>query len=168
MDTAFAAWLVRNVAAHETVLKKYLAARGLQSADTADLCHDVYVRILESVRKPPVCAKALALSIARNLAIDQHRSARNQRLQLIGDPHALDRPDELDPLRRAIAAETLETLCAAIEDLPARRKQVFIMRRMENRSLKEIACALGITVKAVEQSVTLALHALRARVDGPD
>lgn len=162
---SFGGWFVRNIVVHETVLKRFLAGAGLGPADAADLCHDVYVRILESRREPPDCAKALALTIARNLMVDQHRSARSRCLLLVGDTQALDAPDELDPLRRAMSIESLDTLLAAIQVLPARRRQVFLLRRVENRSLKEIAASLGITIKAVEQSLTLALRELRSQVE---
>lgn len=47
--------------------------------------------------------------------------------------------------------------------LPERCRQVFQLSRMESFTNKEIAEQLGITVKAVESQITIALRKLRAR-----
>ncbi|WP_316838310.1 RNA polymerase sigma-70 factor [Pedobacter nutrimenti] len=51
-----------------------------------------------------------------------------------------------------------------ISSLPERCRQVFILSRKELLSNKEIAERLGITVKAVESQMTIALKQLRAKM----
>lgn len=51
-----------------------------------------------------------------------------------------------------------------ISDLPARCRQVFILSRKELLSNKEIAKYMGITVKAVESQITIALKLLRVKM----
>ncbi|PTT01409.1 RNA polymerase sigma-70 factor [Pedobacter sp. HMWF019] len=51
-----------------------------------------------------------------------------------------------------------------ISALPERCRQVFILSRKELLSNKEIAERLGITVKAVESQMTIALKQLRAKM----
>jgi RNA polymerase sigma-70 factor (ECF subfamily) len=51
-----------------------------------------------------------------------------------------------------------------ISDLPARCRQVFILSRKELLSNKEIARYMGITVKAVESQITIALKLLRVKM----
>lgn len=59
----------------------------------------------------------------------------------------------------------LRDLSEAIEKgvslLPKKTQQVFILSRMENRSVKDIARALNISEKAVEYHVTQSLKAMR-------
>ena len=56
----------------------------------------------------------------------------------------------------------LETLIQkAINDLPEKCRQVFVMSRFDGKMNKEIACELNISVKAVEANMTRALKALR-------
>ena len=45
--------------------------------------------------------------------------------------------------------------------MPLQSKRVFMMRRFEQKSGKEIAEALGITVKGVDYHIAKALKALR-------
>lgn len=56
----------------------------------------------------------------------------------------------LDPLDTLIAAESKEILDAAIEDLPAGHRAVFILRDVEKLSTEDTARVLGITVPAVK------------------
>ena len=59
----------------------------------------------------------------------------------------------------------LRDLSEAIEKgvsmLPKKTQQVFILSRMENRSIKDIARALNLSEKAVEYHVTQSLKAMR-------
>ena len=50
---------------------------------------------------------------------------------------------------------------AAVEQLPAKCKEVFLLSRMDNLSNKQIAGKLNISIKAVEKHITKALNHLR-------
>jgi len=53
-------------------------------------------------------------------------------------------------------------LYKAIDSLPGRTREVFIMNRIHERTYKEIAEKLSITVKSVEFELTKAMRLLRA------
>jgi RNA polymerase sigma-70 factor (ECF subfamily) len=62
--------------------------------------------------------------------------------------------------------EELETLLRkAVDELPARCREIFIRSRFENLSHKEIALQLGISTKTVETQISKALQFLRDRVE---
>ncbi len=48
-----------------------------------------------------------------------------------------------------------------LSQLPARRKQIFLMSREDNLTYKQIAAKLGISSKTVEAQIRLALHQIR-------
>jgi RNA polymerase sigma-70 factor, ECF subfamily len=54
-----------------------------------------------------------------------------------------------------------QTLYAAIDTLPEKCRVVFSLSRFENRSHKEIAEMLGISVKTIENQITKAMKILR-------
>ena len=56
----------------------------------------------------------------------------------------------LDPLDSLIAAESRQILDAAVTDLPAGHRAVFILRDVEKLSTEDTARVLGITVPAVK------------------
>lgn len=155
-------WLRHEIVSHDTLLKRYLRRCGLQPQDAEDICQQTYLRILETAdRDPPRSAKALFFHIARNLVIDLRRSARHRWLKLTGNLEDLDRATALDPERHMIASEELESFVAAVEGLPPRRREAFLLRRVENVNLQAIARSMHITVPAVEQHLALALRSLR-------
>lgn len=59
----------------------------------------------------------------------------------------------LDPLEKLIAAESKQILDAAIADLPAGHRAVFVLRDIEKLSTEEAARVLGITVPAVKSKL---------------
>jgi RNA polymerase sigma-70 factor (ECF subfamily) len=60
-------------------------------------------------------------------------------------------------------AETFinEDICRAIEDLPPRARQIFLLNREEGLTYKEIAAYLNISVKTVESQMSRVLKLLR-------
>uniref|UniRef100_UPI0032174CFE RNA polymerase sigma-70 factor n=1 Tax=uncultured Draconibacterium sp. TaxID=1573823 RepID=UPI0032174CFE len=52
----------------------------------------------------------------------------------------------------------------AVEELPEKRKQIYILSRELGLTHKEIASRLGISVKTVENQITLALKHLKTRL----
>ncbi|WP_320111242.1 RNA polymerase sigma-70 factor [Draconibacterium orientale] len=63
--------------------------------------------------------------------------------------------DDRDDYQRLI--DKLEEL---IGEMPEKRRQVFIKKKLEEKSLKEIACELNITSKTVEYHITEAMKFL--------
>mgnify|MGYP000495316118 CR=1 FL=1 len=55
----------------------------------------------------------------------------------------------------------------AINDLPRKRKTVFIMKRIEKRSVKDISRELSISPKTVENHITNSIRDLRNKI-GPN
>lgn len=60
--------------------------------------------------------------------------------------------------------EFLKKLKGAIADLPDKQREVFLLNRIDKKKYKEIAEMLGISVKAVEKRMSLALKSLRAEI----
>ena len=57
--------------------------------------------------------------------------------------------------------ELEQMLYSLIDEMPAKRKQVFELRKLEGKSLKEIASELNVTSKTVEYHITEAMKFLR-------
>ncbi|MDD4192793.1 MAG: RNA polymerase sigma-70 factor [Mangrovibacterium sp.] len=58
--------------------------------------------------------------------------------------------------------EFRSVLNAAVEDLPPKCKEIFLMGKVKNLSHREIAERLNISAKTVENQITIALKKLRA------
>src|SRR2546428_834584 len=93
-----------------------------------------------------------------------------------GPPRSPDLPDDSDLAGSSVPAadQTIETadlvarLEQALDQLPERRRQVFLLRWKEGKSYHEIARLLGVSPKTVENQMTHALRALRRLLGAPD
>ena len=68
--------------------------------------------------------------------------------------------DEVSPERSAGAAEEVRALARAFDNLPPRCREVVWMRRVEQKSQKEVAACLGIGEAMVEKHVAKAMRRL--------
>ncbi|HSN69620.1 MAG TPA: sigma-70 family RNA polymerase sigma factor [Thermoanaerobaculia bacterium] len=81
-----------------------------------------------------------------------------------GLPHPVDgRPDGE---REAIAAELGAAIERSVESLSAQQKMVFRMKHYEDRSLEEIAVALGLKAGTVRAHLFRAIHKIRKDLGG--
>ncbi|MCB0636905.1 MAG: RNA polymerase sigma-70 factor [Lewinella sp.] len=92
---------------------------------------------------------------------------RDQRLPVADEsqlPTQLAHPQA--GVAQQLEAEELRVhLHEAIDQLPERCRQVFVLSRFEDLTNKEIADQLAISVKTVENQMTKALRLLRAAID---
>lgn len=95
--------------------------------------------------------------IARTILIDELRKEAVKRKyiarQETGMPVTL--PNEMD------AKELQQRIDQVINILPAQRKKIFMMSRYEQRTYKEIADILSLSVKTVEAQMSKALQQLK-------
>lgn len=149
---------------------RYLARVWPDRSEIEDICHDAYVRILESAnRLQPFAAKSLLISIARNLMVDRVRRKRVVSIGLTEDPDSLNvLVDDVTPERRVSIHQQMTRATAAINRLPTRCQAVFWMRRIENLSQKEIALELGISEGTVEKHVGRAARLLTDMLGAPE
>ena len=66
-----------------------------------------------------------------------------------------------NPLENILAAEQEELLMQAIDRLPEKCRQIFLLSRMEKLSNQAIADQLELSIKTVEAQISIALKRLR-------
>lgn len=85
------------------------------------------------------------------------------------DGNALERfPGEAHemPDRQASGAQTLSAIERAVQKLPLRQQQVFLLRAWEEMDVAETAAVLGITAGSVKTHYSRAVHTLRTLLEG--
>jgi RNA polymerase sigma factor (sigma-70 family) len=105
------------------------------------------------------------LRIALNAATDR-REAENRRLsraEVQAVIHMAD--DALDPERIAHARAELAVLKRALEELSPRRREIFILARVEEVAHDKIAQRFGISPRMVEKELRRALDHCSERLD---
>lgn len=129
-----------------------------------ELVQDVFVKIWEERESldPSKSIKSLLYRIGRNLAIDflRHRKIVNEwKLEKKALQKYSTNPMLLD--EKLSKKMVLQDVKAAIEDLPERRRLIFVLSRYNHLTYKEIACLLDISVNTVETQISRALKKLR-------
>lgn len=127
--------------------------------DEADLAQDACLRLVETSRREAVAAPAhLLFRIARNLVIDRMRSrARTARLFQAAEIQDQYRCPAPDPERVLLASERLRRALRAIEAMPDRRREAFLLHRIDGLSYSQIARRMGVGIKAVEKHISSAM-----------
>lgn len=162
-------WFTQDVHAHDSSLKAYLRGSFPTVRDLEDVVQESYLRIWKARAEQPIlCARALLFRIARNLALNLLDRERASPVVAVKDLDSLTQVgDELTGAAAAARREELLLLAQAIDSLPARCREIVILRRIKNVPQKEIAARLGIAEATVEiqvvRGVKRCAHYLRRR-----
>lgn len=138
----------------------------VQSPEVAeDLVHDVFCDIWDrrDDLTPPGTVKAYLFRAVRNKALNWLKAQRVRKEWKTEKKH--EDVKSFESTSAAAECEDLkEALRQAIEELPERRRLVYRMVRNRNMSYAEVAAALDITRKTVENQMGRALKHLRERL----
>lgn len=147
-------------------------------AEAEDLTQEVFVRILKSAPTEQVQAPdAFVFTVAANLLRDRLRvriaKRADRHVSLDIDP-AQDAPAEpLNIVDETVSAERvlmdrqrLRAVLEALEELPPRTRDIFVLARLEKLKHAQIASRMGVSVSAVEKNLVRAVAHL-ARRFGP-
>ena len=148
-------WFTEEVQPHETSLRSYLKGSFPTMRDVDDVVQESYLRAWKARARQPIrCARAFLFRVARNVAINLLNRERVSPIDSVKDLESLPVVDGgLNAAASACAREELLLLAHAIDALPARCREIVILRRINNVSQKEIAARLGIAEATVEVQV---------------
>lgn len=150
---------------HNRVLVRLLQARLGSEQEAQDVAQDAYVRMLQVDRTGAVDhTTAYLFRVARNISTDRLRSllmARRAALLETFEEH----DTTSDPERRAIAAEQVARVDAALAELPEPCRDALLMFRCEELSQQSIASQLGVSERMVRSYVVRASMHCRLRME---
>lgn len=138
-----------------------LAARKVGQGAGDDVVQDTFTRLLDKAIEHIVLTPAYVSRCVRNAAIDQLRSdrRRNRLPDLITEEQYA--PPVPTPQQIVVASDGIRQIDQAINSLPERTRQIFILNRMHDCTYDEIAVVMGISYSTVEREIAKALLACR-------
>ena len=155
-------WFVEEVLPLEPMLMRLLRRNWHDSGEVADLRQEAYVRIYEAARRErPAPVKPFLIMIVRNLMIDRMRRKSVVSIRTMAEVDWLNvSEDGPSPEDRVSARQELQRMQAALDQLPARCREVIILRRVYGFSQREVAIKMGIKEETVENQVMKGMRIL--------
>lgn len=133
--------------------------------DAEDATHDVLTMALEGkITTTLVHPRGFLHRCVRNRLTDQHRRAQILDTLPLHSLHETDQPTMEDPDAHIRNSQLIDSLTAALAELPLKCRQVFIWQKIEGYSQEEIAQRLDISVNMVQKYMIRALRHLRDRL----
>ncbi len=153
---------------HHGALVKFLRRRLSIADDAEDVAQETYIRMMRYEGSSELRApSAMLFRIAVNVANDHGRAALARRANYHTDVQDIELVSELPSAEREVlASQNLDLLLEAIEELPPKCKQVFLLSRASEMTYPEIARHCGISVKMVEKQISRAIAVCMAKVGG--
>jgi RNA polymerase sigma-70 factor (ECF subfamily) len=155
-------WFAREVLPLEAALMQFLQHNWRNKSDIADLRQDIYVQVYESALKGlPESPRAFVFTVARHLLIRRMRREQIVPFEAVSDFDALGAAIETPgPENSVIARDELRRLQGAVDRLPPRAREAFVMQQVEGLSRREIASRMGVSEKTVKTHLRDAGRAL--------
>ncbi len=140
----------------------YLFYLSGDAALSEDLTQDVFLQLWDKRRKVKEdTLRPYLFTIARNCFL---KNIRRQNYDLKFRSSMFERTDTRSPEYLLEMKEFDRKLQESLAGLPERCRVVFLMNRMDGLSYRDIAGALGVSVKAVEKQMSKALSILREKL----
>jgi RNA polymerase sigma factor (sigma-70 family) len=163
------------VARERKRLGSFIRRRVPDPGDAEDILQDVFRELVETFRmaRPVEQLGAWLFQIARNRIIDRFRRKSTAPTRIAAE-HADDDDvaalAEMLPSPRAGPAAQyarrllVEELDAALEELPAEQREVFVAHELEGRSFRELAEQTGLNINTLLSRKRYAVQQLRDRL----
>jgi RNA polymerase sigma factor (sigma-70 family) len=156
-------------------LRNFIRTRVPDEADVEDLLQEVFFELVEAYRllKPIDYVTGWLFRVARNRITDLFRKKKPETfadLAVENEEGELLRIDDLlisgDDGPEALYMRTLlfDELQAALSELPAEQRAVFIAHELEGRSFKELAAESGVNLNTLLARKRYAVRHLRERL----
>ena len=140
-------------------LSRYFGKRAYQQADVEDLVQEVLVRLAvrgdgSDIEQPEAYLMRTATNVWRDFLRKKRTHAQDFHEEFLEERH----PNaEVGPDHVLAGMESVEVILAALNELPERTRQIFLLCRVEGLRQKRVANRLGISVSAVEKHMIKAI-----------
>ena len=144
-------------------LWKYIYYRCGDTEQANDLVQEAFIKLWQNCATIPVAkARPFLYTVINNMFLNEiahkkvvlrHKQGKPQDVNIQSPEYLMEERQFRDKLSRAIA------------DLPDIQRTPFLLSRIEQKKYSEIAEILGISVKAVEKRMSLALRTLREKIE---
>ena len=144
-------------------LRNFLLYKGSEVEQANDIVQDSFIKLWENCKKVlPEKAKSYLYTMAYN-AFKNEMAHFKVKLKYVESSNTSSANIET-PEFQMEEQEFRKKLNDAIEKMPPKQREVFLMNRIENIKYREMADLLGVSVKAIEKRMGKALKHIKAHI----
>ena len=150
---------------HNAALLRFIAAKVGSEHEAREIAQDAYVHLLQ-LHHPETISflRAFLFKTAANLAVDRLR-ARGRRAHITSMANLDFAVFELTPERQAVGLQAMAAIEAAVSELPPKCRQAFLLHRVHDVAIDDIATRMGLGVCMVRRYIARGLEHVRERLD---
>ncbi len=147
---------------HSETLRNFIYYKCGDLDQAEDIVQEAFIKLWNNCAKVIFeKAKSYLYTVAKNTFLNQ---VAHKKVVLQHQVHLVsDRTNET-PEFLLEEQEFMEKLKRVIADLPEKQREVFLLSRIDKKKYSEISELLGLSVKAVEKRMSLALVTLRKKI----
>jgi RNA polymerase sigma factor (sigma-70 family) len=157
-------------------LRSFIGRRVSDPGDVDDILQDVFFELVAASRllQPIEQVGAWLFRVARNRIVDRFRRKSVEPTKIEGSSAIVDEDEpsleellpspDAGPEARYARRLLLEELDAALEELPAAQREVFVAHELEGRSFRELASETGLSINTLLARKRYAVLHLRDRL----
>ena len=128
-----------------------------------DIVQESYMKAIALQNSQEIINKrALLYKIAKNLMIDKARKNFNLQ-EVLYEEHAYT-AKTVEPEEVLLEQDRQKTLMRALQTLPQKRKEAFVLHVLEGYSRDEVSQMMGISIDAVEKHLSRASIELKEKI----
>ena len=151
---------------HYNVLFAYALRFIKDREDAKEIVNDSFLKLWENrkqIKQSVSSLKPYLFQIVHNKSINYLKKHANQETIPVADFMFLEEKLEMT-LSQIDYAELNKLITKAIDKLPPKRKEIFMLSRFSELKYTEIAAELGISLKTIENQISRALTFLRSEL----
>ncbi|MBO0321771.1 sigma-70 family RNA polymerase sigma factor [Muricauda sp. CAU 1633] len=150
--------------AHSKTVFNYIYYKFGNEEKANDAVQEAFVKLWENCAKvSPEKAKSFVYTVANNLYLNVIKA---EKVRLKYAKSVDDQSSNLSPEFLMEEQEYKKKLDNALGALPENQRTTFLLNRIDGKKYAEIAEMEGVSVKAIEKRMHLALKSLREQIDG--
>lgn len=157
------AWFKATILPHEAALRRHVRRMATTPhIDVDDVVSETLSRAYFTEDFPRIDhGRAFLFTIARNLMTDLARHRAVVPFELMANLESFEPSDPgPSPENTAVARDELRRLQQVVDSLPTQCRQVFLLRRIDELCMSDIAVRLGLSVSTVEKHLSKAMALL--------
>jgi len=153
---------------HNSALLRFISAKIGSEQEAREIAQEAYVHLLQ-LNHPEAISylRAYLFKTASNLAVDRLRQ-RGRRTHVTSVAELDFAVFEMSPERQVSGEQRLALIESAVEQLPPKCRRAFLLHRIDEVSIDEIAERMAIGACMVRRYIARALEHVRSRLDVAD